>query len=116
LVFEGFGPVGERRKLDLAGRPVDIHATFPGGGEGAGLEGLKAYLHDRRQQDFLDNLCRKLLSYSLGRTLLPSDDSLSEAMRQQLAAEGYRFGGLVETIVTSPQFLSKRGTGNLANK
>src|SRR5919201_1389868 len=26
LVFEGFGPVGERRTSDLAGRPVDVSA------------------------------------------------------------------------------------------
>src|SRR5262249_36044476 len=28
LVFEGFGPVGERRTKDLGGRPVDASATF----------------------------------------------------------------------------------------
>ena len=31
LVFEGYGPIGERRDSDLAGRPVDASATFPGG-------------------------------------------------------------------------------------
>ena len=30
-------------------------------------------------------------------------------MRDRLAADGYRFGSLVEAIVTSPQFLNKRG-------
>jgi hypothetical protein len=73
-----------------------------------------AYLHDHREQDFLDNLCRKLLSYGLGRTLLPSDDPLVAEMRSGLAADGYRIGGLVEKIVTSPQFSTKRGSGNLA--
>ena len=29
LVFEGYGPIGERRDKDLAGRPVDVSATFP---------------------------------------------------------------------------------------
>ena len=29
LAFEGYGPVGERRTKDLAGRPVDTQATFP---------------------------------------------------------------------------------------
>ena len=40
---------------------------------------------------------------------MPSDDATIEAMRERLAADGYRFGRLVETIVTSPQFLNKRG-------
>lgn len=38
-----------------------------------------------------------------------SDDLTIKAMRTKLSADGHRFGGLVETIVTSPQFLTKRG-------
>jgi hypothetical protein len=74
LVFEGYGPVGERRDKDLAGRPVDTRAAFPGGGDGEGLEGLRRYVRDRRQDDFLENLSRKLLAYGLGRSLQLSDD------------------------------------------
>ena len=40
LSFEGFGPVGELRTLDLADRPIADLATFPDGSEGAGLKGL----------------------------------------------------------------------------
>jgi hypothetical protein len=109
LVFEGFGPIGERRRHDFGGRPVDASAVFPGGAEGNGIAGLRDYLKQQREQEFLDNLCRKLLSYGLGRTLLPSDDALIASMRQRLAADGYRFGSLVESIVSSPQFLTKRG-------
>jgi hypothetical protein len=109
LVFEGYGPIGERRDIDLAGRAVDTRASFPGGSEGAGLDGLQTYLRDHRQQEFVDNLCRKLLSYALGRTLIPSDDALVATMRQKLTASEHRFGSLIETIVTSPQFLTKRG-------
>jgi len=113
LVFEGYGPIGERRERDLGGRPVEITAVFPGGSEGAGLEGLRKYLQQHRQEDFLDNLCRKMLSFALGRTLLPSDDKLVQEMRQKLAADDYRFGSLVETVVTSRQFLTKRGLGEV---
>jgi hypothetical protein len=109
LVFEGYGPVGERRTKDLGDRAVETRAVFPGGGEGAGLDGLRAYIRERRQADFVDNLCRKLLSYALGRSLLPSDDLTIEQMRTKLAANGNRFNTLVETVVTSPQFLNVRG-------
>jgi hypothetical protein len=108
LAFEGFGPVGEARSKDLGGRPVDTRAAFPGGGEGVGVEGLRTYLTTSRRKEFVDNLCRKLLAYALGRTLIPSDDETIVAMAEQLAAEGGRFGGLVETIVTSPQFRNQR--------
>jgi hypothetical protein len=113
LAFEGFGPVGERRAKDLGGRPVQTAATFPDGKERDGLDGLRAYLRDRRQDDFLDNLCRKLFSYALGRGILISDRKALDAMRKRLVADKYAFGGLVEEIVTSPQFLNKRGRDDL---
>ena len=116
LVFEGFGPVGELRTLDLGGRPVDTRALFPGGSEGSGLEGLRSYIQEHRQEDFLDNLCRKLLAYALGRSLILSDDLTVREMRTRLAANGQRFGSLVESIVTSPQFLNKRGSVDLATQ
>ncbi|HLH28485.1 MAG TPA: DUF1592 domain-containing protein, partial [Acidimicrobiales bacterium] len=109
LAFEGYGPVGEARDRDLGGRPVDTRATFPRGGEGVGVAGLRTYLETVRQAEFADNLCRKLLAYALGRTLIPSDDETVAAMRARLSADGGRFGGLVETIVVSPQFRNKRG-------
>jgi hypothetical protein len=108
LIFEGFGPIGERRARDLGGRPVQTVAAFPDGKDRSGLEGLREYLREKRQDDFLDNLCRKLLSYALGRSLLLSDKKTLDDMRARLAADGYAFGSLVEAIVTSPQFLNKR--------
>jgi hypothetical protein len=108
LAFEGYGPVGEARVKDLGGRPVDTRATFPGGGEGAGLVGLRAYLEASRRDEFVENLCRKLLAYALGRSLLPSDDQAIETMRTRLSADGERFGSMVESIITSPQFRNKR--------
>ena len=79
LAYEGYGPVGEFRTVDLGGRPVDTRATFPGGGEGDGHRGA-AWLTSTssRGEEFVDNLCRKLLAYGLGRSLLPSDDDTIE--------------------------------------
>lgn len=108
LTFEGYGPVGETRTKDLGGRPVDTQAMFPGGSMGAGLEGLQRYIKENREKDFLDNLGRKMLVYALGRSLMLSDEPLIERITTKLAAHGYRFSTLVETIVTSPQFLNKR--------
>src|SRR5437763_1840826 len=108
LVFEAYGPVGERRTHDLGGRPVDAKAAFPGGGGGEGLDGLIDYLRRHRQQDFVDNLCRKLLTYALNRSLLPSDERLIREMHARLEAEDNRVSALVETIVASPQFLNQR--------
>jgi hypothetical protein len=116
LAFEGYGPIGERRTIDLAGHPVDTHAIFPGGGEGSGVVGLREYLRSQRRGDFLENLSRKLLAYALGRSLQLSDDPTIDSMREAALASGYRFSSLVETIVTSPQFLYKRSNGELSRQ
>jgi hypothetical protein len=108
LAFEGYGPIGEKRTKDLAGRLVDTQAAFPGGSQGKGLDGLQAYIRANREKDFLDNLCRKLLVYALGRSLILSDELLVERMRAKLVERDFRMTALVETIVTSPQFLTKR--------
>ncbi len=108
LVFEGYGPVGERRQVDLGGRDIDSEAEFPDGTSGQGLVGLKHYLKTSRQSDFVDNLSRQLLSYGLTRSVQLSDDDVLAKIRLNLPNEDFRFGGIVETIVTSPQFLNRR--------
>lgn len=116
LVFEGFGPVGERRSRDLGDHPVDTSATFPNGSTGNGIDGLRAYIAAHRQEDFLDNFCRKLLAYALGRSLILSDEPTIRDLRTRLSKNGQRIGSLVEGVVTSPQFLHKRAPGILATK
>jgi hypothetical protein len=112
LAFEGYGPVGEARTKDLAERPVDTHVAFPGGGQGAGLEGVETYLREHRQMDFVDNLSRKLLAYALNRSLQLSDEAVIDRMKTTLVAKQYGFDSMVETVVTSPQFLNTRIPGS----
>ena len=87
LVFEGYGPIGEKRAKDLAGRPVDTQAVFPGGSQGAGFEGVQAYIREHRQKDFIDNLSRKLLAYALGGRCMLSDEPVIERMRDEAGRE-----------------------------
>ena len=108
LAYEGYGPIGEVRTKDLAGRPVDTAVVYPGGVNGVGVEGLRSFIKDHRQDQFTDNLCRKLLSYSLGRSLQLSDEGLIDAMKSNLARSGDRFDSMIETIVLSPQFRNMR--------
>jgi hypothetical protein len=109
LAFEGYGPIGELRTLDLGGRPVENHASFPAGGTGHGLNGLRNYLGNHRQDEFVENLCRKLFSYALGRKLILSDNPTIATMKTELAKNNYRFGTLIESIVNSRQFRFQRG-------
>lgn len=108
LAFEGYGPVGSARTKDLAGRPVDTLVTYPGGMNGTGVQGLQSFIRDHRQKEFVANISRKLLAYALNRSLQLSDEVIIERMQARAASNEHRFNSLIETIVTSPQFLNKR--------
>jgi hypothetical protein len=109
LAFEGFDPVGRRRTSDLGGHAVDARATFPGGVEGEGLQGIRQYIRDHRENDFVRGFSSKLLAYALGRSLALSDELLIQETGRKLAGDGWRFETVIESIVTSRQFLNKRG-------
>ena len=115
LAFEGYGPIGERRTHDLGGRLVEDDVVFPGGSEGAGLAGLRQYLRDQRQADFVDNFCRKLLAFALSRGVLLSDEKLIDEMKDRLASDGYSIQNAIEMIVLSRQFQFHRGRDESAD-
>jgi hypothetical protein len=108
LAFEGYGPIGDARTKDLAGRLIDAMATFPGGSSGVGFQGIQTFVRDNRQNEYTENLSRKLLAYALNRSLQLSDEPFIESLQPKWKASNYRFAALVEAIVTSPQFLNKR--------
>ncbi|HBJ37743.1 MAG TPA: hypothetical protein DDZ51_23900 [Planctomycetaceae bacterium] len=110
LAFESFDPIGQRRQADLGGKPMDDGATFPDGVNRNGLNGLVDYITQHRRDDFANNLSRSLMSYALGRSLLLSDEPTLTQICADLAGNEYRFHTLIQSIVTSPQFLNKRMT------
>lgn len=109
IAMEGFDPIGRRRSNDLAGRPIDENAEFPGGETGRGIPGLIQYIEKNRKRDFVRTLCRKFLGYALGRSVMLSDSILLEQMEDALRKNDYRFSVLFETVVKSPQFRNQRG-------
>jgi hypothetical protein len=108
LAYEGYGPIGDVRTKDLAGRSVDTAVVYPGGVDGVGFEGLRAFIKAHRQDQYVNNFSRKLLAYALNRSLQLSDEGLIDTMQSELVAQNYRFDTLVESIVTSPQFRNQR--------
>jgi hypothetical protein len=108
LALENFGPVGERREVDLAGRRTEVDAALPGGVQASGAAGVREYIRQHRQDDYVNTVSRKLWAYALNRSPILADDVLLQEMRAQLPANRYRFSTLVETIVTSSPFLNHR--------
>ncbi|MBL8901134.1 MAG: DUF1592 domain-containing protein, partial [Planctomycetes bacterium] len=107
--LEGYDAIGRRRERDAAGRLLDLRATTRDGFALDGIEGLRSYLGGARRADFLRQLARKLLGYALGRSVRLGDEPLLDEMLQRSERDLFRFGALVETIVTSPQFTRIRG-------
>jgi hypothetical protein len=107
--LEAYDAIGRLRDRDLGGRPIDTHAKVMDGAECDGLDGLRTYLLTKRRDAFLKQFCRKLLGYSLGRSVLLSDGPLLSEMREQLKKHDYRITVVIETIVRSKQFREMRG-------
>jgi hypothetical protein len=108
FALEGFDAIGRRRMHDAAGLPIDTNAELPDGTSVEGLDGLRNYLLIKRRDDFLRQFCRKLLGYSLGRSVQLSDKPLLDTMLTELNANDHRISIAIELIVRSPQFREVR--------
>jgi len=115
FALEGFDAIGQVRTMDTAGHLIDTRTSLPNGVELQGLEGLRSYLLTTRSDDFLRQFCRKLLGYSLGRSVQLSDTPLIESMLAQLQSNDHRVAIAIEQIVLSPQFRELRGRDHISN-
>lgn len=109
FALEQFDTIGRLRANDAGGHEIDVAAVLPDGTAINGANGLKDYLLNTRRDDFLRTFCRRLLGYSLGRSVQLSDEPLIEEMTSQLKARDYRFSVALEIVVLSPQFRMIRG-------
>ena len=104
FALEQFDPIGRHRPA-----AVDTRTQLTDGTRIEGLIGLREHLATERMDDVLEQFCRKLLGYALGREVALSDLLLVEEMQQRLNKNDYRFSAAVEAIVLSPQFRKIRG-------
>ena len=109
FALEGYDAIGRRRKVDLGGRPIDTHAVTRDGKAFNDISGLRDYLLTQRRDDFLKQFCRKLLGYSLGRSVQLSDEPLIAEMQKRLAGKHYQIQDAILAAVLSPQFRMQRG-------
>ena len=95
------------RTKDLAGRAGrDARALFPGGSAGSGSTGC-ARSFARAAEGLSSITCaEKLLAYALGRSRSLGRAAPRRDAQAKLSDERLQFRLLVETIVTSPQFLT----------
>jgi hypothetical protein len=108
--LEHFDAVGAWRGRD-GEHPIDASGTLPDGRSFRGPDELRAVLVER-SPDFVRCLIEKLLTYALGRELLPADACTVERIVRHLDANGQRFSVLVLGVVTSDPFRKLGTRGN----
>ncbi len=100
--LENFNAIGEWRDND-GKLPVDASGTLPNGTSFRGAEELKSILLSEKKE-FVDCLSEKLLIYALGRGLQRYDRPALAKISAGVAADDYRFSGLILNIVNSLPF------------
>lgn len=109
FALEGFDAIGRRRDKDLADRPIDTRTKAMDGSEMDGLDGVRNYLLTVRRDAFLRQFCKKLLGYSLGRSVQLSDEPLLAELQSEMKAKDYRIDAVLQKIILSKQFREIRG-------
>ncbi|MGJ8725523.1 MAG: DUF1592 domain-containing protein [Roseibacillus sp.] len=105
IAFENFDATGSWRD-EIKGAPVDASSRLFNEQELDGAEGLKRFLLENRQDQFVRALVHKLSTYALGRPLSFSDRAHLDEITAQLRQEGDGLGDLIKFIVISELFRS----------
>lgn len=111
FALEGFDAIGRLRTANAAGLTIDAKTILFDGTNVDGLEDLKRYLYHSRRDAVVRQFVKKLLGYSLGRSVQLSDEPLLTEIQNLLSQNDYRVGVAIEAIVCSPQFREIRGLG-----
>ena len=106
IAFEHFDALGAYRTL-ANNRPVDATSELFNRQKLAGLDGLKRYLLEERQDQFAQAMVHKLTAYALGRPLTFGDRLDIERLTSAFRRREDRLGDLVHLIVGSEIFNSK---------
>lgn len=109
LALENFDAIGAWRDSDEYG-PIDASGTLPGGVRFTGPAELKEILLGRDDL-FVENLTRKLMTYALGRGLEPFDRPTVTRVVRHARAHDDRITAIIEGVVLSDAFRTTRGVG-----
>ncbi|MEW4456407.1 DUF1592 domain-containing protein [Bremerella sp. JC817] len=106
LAFENFDALGKWRD-NIRGKPVDASSELFNGETLEGMEGLKRFLLDNRQDQFVEATVRKMATFGLGRPLGFEDRAEIDTITAQVRQQGDGLRTVVQTIVHSDLFLSE---------
>jgi mono/diheme cytochrome c family protein len=106
FALENYDAIGKWRTMD-GGFPVDSSGVLPGGKKFSSSAEMRQILGER-VPELTRTLTEKLLIYSLGRGLQRYDKPTVNGIARKVAASGYGFQTLVQEVVRSLPFQSRR--------
>jgi len=104
--LENYDAIGKFRAQE-GGAEIDASGSMPNGSIVRGPGDLKKILLER-QDDFVECIAEKMLTYSIGRGLQHFDLPAVRQIRRETARNGYRFSSLALAIVNSVPFQMRR--------
>ncbi len=113
VAFENFDAIGKWRNEVTGSRrskkksPVDAAAALPDGSQVNGAAELKAYLTSQRGEQFARALVKRVLTYSLGRSLEFADRKTVDNLTKQFITSDYRLSKLILAVAQSKPFVTK---------
>ncbi|MFT5468814.1 MAG: mono/diheme cytochrome c family protein [Verrucomicrobiales bacterium] len=106
IAFENFDAIGNWRGV-VANQPVDSTSVLFNGEPLDGMDGLKRYLFENRQDQFAQALVHKMTTFALGRPLSFADRAHTQRITAKFRREDDRLVTLIELIVQSEIFQSR---------
>jgi hypothetical protein len=106
IAFENFDAVGSWR-TEIQGKAVDASSLLFNSQKLDGIDGLKRYLLEHRQDQFASAMVHKLTTYALGRPLTFGDRSRIDGITAESRIQGDGLATMVKLIVASELFQSK---------
>lgn len=106
IAFENFDAVG-RFRTKVQGKPVDSVSVLFNKQELDGADGLKRFLLEHRQDQFVRALVYKLTTFALGRPLTFGDRAAIDEITAQTRKQGDGLATMITSIATSELFQSR---------
>jgi hypothetical protein len=106
IAFENYDALGRWRD-SINGKPVDAASDLFNKQKLDGMSGLKQFLLENRQDQFVSALIHKVTNYALGRPLLFADHADLDTITAQVRKRGDGLSTLLIMVATSDLFRSK---------
>ncbi len=106
IAFENYDAVGLWRDR-VKGKPVDATSKLFNKQQLDGMDGLKRFLLEHRQDQFVRSLVHKLTTYALGRPLTFADRAGVDEITARVRQQGDGLATMVKLIATSELFTKK---------